>query len=487
MTMRFPLSLVSFRSDETLHSALVQARCESRQAGGWRRIVILLLTIAAIGCAHSVALAQAGFGAVAVGTASSAQTVTVTAQTAGSVSTVQVLTLGQSGLDYAAAGSGTCSSANLAVGNTCTVPVTFTPSAPGMRPGAVVLADSSGNRIGVAFLTGSGTGGLGIFLPGTMGTIAGDGAWTSVLDGNLATQADLDLPEGEVLDGAGNLYIADSAHNRVREVSAATGKISTIAGNGNPSYTGDGGQATLATLNTPASVALDGAGDLYIADSGNNAIRRIVLATGIITTVAGDGTAGASGDGGQATAATLNNPLGISVDTAGNLYIADTYNHKIREVTAAGVISTIAGNGTTQSNGAGSYSGDGGPATQAGLNYPYTVALDTAGNLYIPDSGNNRIREVNAATQIITTFAGNGTLGAAGDGGLATQANLYSPSGVAFDPAGNLYIADTQNNRIRKVNQATGNIATFAGNPSKMLSSSRANTRGIPSKLSYTP
>ena len=469
MTMRSPLSLVSFRSSKMPFSAL-KCFCRTKASSARGLRVHLLLAISVLFSVSTSALAQTSFGAVAVGTASSPQTVTVTATTAGSVSSVQVLTLGQSGLDYAAAGSGTCSGANLAVGNTCTVPVTFTPSAPGTRPGAVVLADSSGNRIGVTYLTGSGSGGLGIFLPGTMQTIAGDGAWTSVLDGNLATQADLDLPEGEVLDGAGNLYIADSAHSRIREVSAATGKISTIAGNGNPSYTGDGGLAVNATLSTPASVALDGAGDLYIADSGNNAIRRIVLATGIITTVAGNGTPGATGDGGQATAAQLNNPVGITVDAAGNLYIADNFNHKIREVSTAGVISTIAGNGTTQANGAGSYSGDGGPATQAGLNYPYGVALDQAGNIYIPDSGNNRIREVNAATQIITTYAGNGTLGSAGDSGAATQANLYSPSGVAFDPAGNLYIADTQNNRIRKVSQATGNISTFAGNGAGLYS-----------------
>ncbi len=450
-----------------LRRLFLRRRAAIASSGPWRKegyAAILALPLLMLGLSGKPALAQTNFGTIAVGTASSSQTVTVTAQTAGSVSTVDVLTLGQSGLDYAASDSGTCSGANLSVGNTCTVPVTFTPAAPGNRPGAVVLMDSNGNRLGATFLTGSGTGGLGVFLPGTMQTIAGDGSWTTVLDGNLATRANLDLPQSEVLDGAGNLYIADSAHNRVREVFASNATITTIAGNGNPSYTGDGGLAVNATLNTPSSVALDGAGDLYIADTGNNVIRRIVLATGVITTVAGNGTAGSSGDGGQATSATLDNPLGVSVDTAGNLYIADTYNHKIREVTTAGVISTIAGNGTTQSNGAGSYGGDGGPATQAGLNYPFAVAFDSTGNMYIPDSGNNRVRVVNAGTQVISTFAGNGTQGFAGDGGPAIQANLYSPSGVTFDPVGNLYIADTQNNRIRKVSATTGNIATVAGN-----------------------
>ncbi len=470
MTVPLVPSMISVASDPVSRLASCElisqphSRPHSRPRSKRSRALRAFVLTAAACCLGAPLFAQSTFGSIAVGTPSASQNVTVTAQTAGTVATVDVLTLGQTRLDYAASATGTCASANLSVGNTCTVPVTFTPAAPGLRPGAVLLLDSSGNRIGVTFLTGIGSGGLGVFLPGTMQTIAGTGAWTSVLDGNLATQADLDLPEGEVLDGAGNLYIADSAHHRIREVSASTGIISTIAGNGNPAYTGDGGLALNATLNTPASVALDGAGDLYIADSGNNAIRRIVLATGIITTVAGNGTAGSGGDGGPATSATLNNPLGVSVDSAGNLYIADTYNHKIREVNSTGTIATLAGNGTTQGNGSGSYSGDGGPAIAAGLNYPYAVAFDASGNFYIPDSANNRIRVVNASTQIITTFVGTGVIGYSGDGGPAAQAQLYSPSGIAFDPAGNLYIADTQNNRVRKVSAATGNIATLAGN-----------------------
>ena len=410
------------------------------------------------------ARAQNSFGTVAVASASTAQSVTVTAQAAGTVSTVQVLTLGQSGLDFAPATGGNCSGANLLVNQTCTEQLTFTPATPGLRVGAVLLLNSSGSQIGVAYLYGYGSGPLGVFIPGTMQTIAGDGAWTALFDGSVATQADLDLPSGQVLDGSGNLYIADSAHNRIREVNATTQVISTIAGNGNPAYTGDGSLAVNATLNTPYGVALDGAGNLYIADSGNNAIRKIVLATGVITTVAGNGTAGSSGDNGQATAASLSGPRGVTVDTAGNLYIADTANHKIRKVTTAGVISTIVGDGFTQGNGSGGYLGDNGPATSAELNFPYAVAFDASGNLYIPDSANNRIREVNATSQVITTFAGTGNQGFSGDGGLATAAELYSPSGVLFDPAGNLYIADTQNDRIRKVSAGTGNITSIAGN-----------------------
>ena len=232
--------------------------------------------------------------------------------------------------------------------------------------------------------------------------------------------------------------------------------ITTVAGSGTAGHGGDGGAATSAGLSA-SGVAVDAVGNLYIADSGNSRIRKVDAVMGIITTVAGNGIAGYSGDGGAATSAQLSPHLqGIVVDAAGNLYIADAGNNRIRKVTAAtGVIITVAGNGTT------GYSGDGGAATSAELGNSYGVAVDAAGNLYIADNGNSRIRKVDAVTSIITTVAGNGIAGYTGDGGAATSAELDHPQGVGVDAAGNLYIVD--NDRIRKVNAATGAITTVAG------------------------
>jgi len=442
------------------------------------------MLLAAIG-----AQAQAVFRPQPVGSAAAEQDVTVTATTAGTVQTVAVLTLGVSGQDFAAGtGSSTCASATLAARATCTEPVTFTPATPGLRLGAVVLLDSNSNVLGTTYVYGTGLGGLGVLVPGNLLPVAGqEGLYTVLQDGGLATLAELNLPAGVALDGAGNLYIADSLHNRIRMVCASAtsatihgttctgaGKISTIVGNGSSTYTGDSGPAASATLNTPDGVALDGAGNLYIADSGNNVIRRVTAATGVITTVAGNGAPGTStsvGDGSAATLANLNQPWGVTLDGSGNLFIADTANHRIRRVDAVtGIITTVAGSGFMNPDGTGGFSGDGSPATSAKLNRPYAVAFDLAGNMYIPDSANNRVRMVAAvsgaitAGSVITTFAGNGTVGYTGDGQAANQAELWSPSGVAVDPAGNVYIADTQNAAIRKVNSATGFISTLAVN-----------------------
>ena len=228
----------------------------------------------------------------------------------------------------------------------------------------------------------------------------------------------------------------------VREVVKATGDIITVAGNGTAGYKGDNGPATAAELNDPNSVAVDSAGDLFIADTGNNVIREVVKATGDIITVAGNGTAGYSGDNGPATAAEINSPRGIAVDAAGDLFIADSRNNVIREVVkATGDIITVAGNGTA------GYSGDGGPATAAELDEPCGVAVDSAGDLFIADAGNNAIREVVKATGDIITVAGNGTAGYSGDGGPATAAELNGPVGVAVDSAGDVFIADSQQQR----------------------------------------
>ncbi|MHB1953016.1 MAG: NHL domain-containing protein [Sulfobacillus sp.] len=295
-------------------------------------------------------------------------------------------------------------------------------------------------------------------------TVAGNGASGYSGDGGAATSAELSYPLGVVLDSAGNLYIADTFNNRIRKVTASTGDISTVAGNGTAGYSGDGGPATSAELDFPFGVVVDSAGNLYIADTYNQRIRKVTATTGVITTVAGNGygapnSCGFSGDGGPATSAELCGTNGVAVDSAGNLYIADTYNNRIRKVTAStGIISTVAGNGTY------GYSGDGGPATSAELWAPQGVAVDSAGNLYIADRFNQRIRKVTASTGIITTVAGNGASGYSGDGGPATSAKLAQPFGVAVDSAGNLYIADSYNNRIRKVSAITGVITTVAGN-----------------------
>jgi len=316
------------------------------------------------------------------------------------------------------------------------------------------------------------------FAPSATGTIvtaAGNGNAGYAGDNGPATAAELFTPTDSAVDSAGDVFIADSGNNVIREVVKATGNIITVAGNGTEGYSGDSGPATAAELNSPFGVAVDSAGDLFIADSGNNVIREVVKATGNIITIAGNGTEGYSGDNGPATAAELNSPSGVTVDSAGDLFIADSGNNVIREVVKAtgvmisnkmipevvkppGAIITVAGNGTT------GYSGDGRPATDAELNAPSGVAVDSVGDLFIADGGNNVIREVVKATGTIVTVAGNGTAGYSGDNGPATDAELNAPIDVAVDSVGDLFIADGNNNVIREAVKATGNIITVAGN-----------------------
>ena len=302
--------------------------------------------------------------------------------------------------------------------------------------GSVYIADTGNNLV------------LQYTPDGQLTVVAGNGIAGFSGDGGLATSASLNYPGGVAVDSAGNLYIADSNNSRIRKVSGGT--ITTIAGDGAYGYSGDTGPATSASLQFPEGVAVDSAGNLYIADMENNRIRKV--SGGTITTIAGKGDQGFSGDGGPATAASLNFPSGVAVDSAGNLYIADQNNSRIRKV-SGGSITTFAGNGNQ------GFSGDGGPATGASF-IPFGVALDSAGTLYIADPLNNRIRKVSGGT--ISTVAGNATLGFSGDGGPATNASLNYPEAVAVDSAGNLYIADTLNNRIRKV--SGGTITTVAGN-----------------------
>jgi RHS repeat-associated protein len=272
-------------------------------------------------------------------------------------------------------------------------------------------------------------------------------------DGGPATQAKLGHPNGTALGSDGSLYIADTDNHVIRRV-ASDGIITTVAGNQH-GFSGDGGPATQASLSFPRRITMGADGSLYIADTGNNRIRR-VSPDGIITTVAGNGLKGYSGDGGPASQARLFEPFDMASSPDGNLYIADTQNNRIRRVSPDGIITTVAGNGLR------GYSGDGGPASQARLARPWGVSFGPDGSLYIADTENHRIRRVlhNGA---ITTVAGNGVAGFNGDGGSATQTRLSIPYGMAFDSDGNLYIADTGNNRIRRVSP-DGVIRTVAGN-----------------------
>ncbi len=287
---------------------------------------------------------------------------------------------------------------------------------------------------------------------GTITTVVGMGETGYGGDGKLAVEAYLNWPIGVTVDGSGNVYFADSQNHRIRKVDTS-GTVTTFAGTGERGYSGDGGPPVDAQLNNPSGVAVDGDGNLYIADQDNRRVRR-VDAGGPITTVAGTGQYGSSGDGGLAANARLVSPSSVAVDGTGKLYIADSANHRIRRVDAGGTITTLAGNGEE------GYSGDGGPAVDAQLDFPSGVTVDGDGNLYIADGDNHRIRKVDTSGTI-TTFAGNGKRGHSGDG-PAVVARLHRPEGVAVDGAGNLYIADASNFRIRRVDNS-GNITTIAG------------------------
>jgi sugar lactone lactonase YvrE len=337
-------------------------------------------------------------------------------------------------------------------------------------------------------------------------------------DGGPATEARLNNPRGVAVDRAGNLFIADSSNDRVRRVDRKTGIITTLVGSGERGFSGDGGPATAAKLYFPHGLAVDGAGSLFIADAGNHRVRKVETTAGTISTVAGTGQPQFYGDGGPATAAGLSAPRGVVVDEKENLYIADTQHGCIRKVTQEGRISTVAGadpklvdkgaapkylwhpvglalggdgliywadatlnrvkkadqsriDPKTKSGWvtivAGEeemgFSGDGGPAREAQLEAPAAIAFDSQGNLFIADHNNLRIRRVDAKTGVITTVAGNGQRGFAGDGGPAMEASLNAPAGLAFDADDNLYVADAGNHRIRMIARETGIITTVAG------------------------
>lgn len=287
----------------------------------------------------------------------------------------------------------------------------------------------------------------------TISTFAGNGVSGYTGDNGQATVAEINSPYGVSVDTHGNVYIADTLNSVVRKVDAS-GNIITVAGNGTQGFSGDGGPAISARLYSPTRAVADAAGNLYIADYYNSRIRKVDT-SGTITTFAGSGNQAFGGDGGPATAADLNLPYSVAVDSGGNVFIMDTWNNRVRRVDSSGTITTVVGTGFA------GVLGDGGPATSAQLNEAEDIAVDGHGNLFIDDYGNSRIRKVDTAG-IITTIAGNSNNGYAGDGGPATSATLNQPTGVAVAASGNVYIADFQNNRIRKVD-TSGTITTFAG------------------------
>lgn len=291
-------------------------------------------------------------------------------------------------------------------------------------------------------------------VSGTLTVFAGNGGYGFGGDNGPATNATLGCPYGLAMDTGNNLYIADVCNQRVRKVDVTTGIITTVAGNGSYGFSGDGGDPVQASFRYPWAVALDGNNNLYIADRNNLRIREV--SGGVISTIAGSGSPGFGGDGGAASSALLNYPQGVAVDGGGTVYIADTYNQRIRKVTA-GVISTFAGTGVY------GFSGDGGAATSATLYGPNGLAVDSGNSVYIADTDNLRIRKVDGVSNIITTVAGNGGYGYNGDGMAATSATLSYPWSIAVDPAHNLFIADTDNHRVREVSAGTGLISTYAG------------------------
>jgi len=292
----------------------------------------------------------------------------------------------------------------------------------------------------------------------TITTIAGTGTAGYNGDNIAATAAQFNGLQGLAVDAYGNIFVADISNHRIRKITNGTGIITTIAGTGVGGYNGDNILATAAQINIPSALAFDVNGDLYFTDRSNHRIRKITTGTGIITTVAGTGTQGFNSDGIAATSAQLNNPNDISFDASGNLLIADWLNNRVRSVDkVTGLISTIAGTGTA------GYNGDAIAATTAQINGPCGMIKDYAGNIYIAEYGGARIRKITTGSGLISTIAGTGSFGYNGDGIPATTAQLSGCAYIRFDAAENMYIGEGSNQRVRSITKTTGIISTVAG------------------------
>ena len=425
-----------------------------------------LVLFAVSGLARTVE-AQGGYAftpSIGVGATSATQMVSLTMKQAGTVSSIQVLTGGASGLDYAAgsaSGSGICLAGTAySAGQSCMVPVAFTAKFPGLRAGAVVLLDGNGAPMATTYLSGVGVGPLSVATAGEIMTVAGDGHLATGYElgvNTMAPSVGIHEPVGVAVDGSGNFYYTDNGNDLVGKVDV-NGNLIYIAGTGVPGFSPNGTPAASAAISGPSAVLVDGAGNVYFTEEGNSTVREIVKATGLIETVAGTGVAGYSGDGGAATQATLTEPEGLALDTSGNLYISDTGNSVVREVSVVdGTISTVAGTGAP------GYGGDHGPATAAMLNQPWGLAFGIDGSLYISDFQNNVIRKIDT-TGTIATVVGTGEVNYLGDGGPALAATLDHPAGLGVDAGGDIFIADSENNVVRKVNGTTKVITTLAGN-----------------------
>lgn len=303
--------------------------------------------------------------------------------------------------------------------------------------------------------------------------VAGTGILGYSGDGGQATNAMIGKAISMTLDGAGNIYFADGENNRIRRVDVSTGIMTTVAGTGAATDSGDGGPAVSAGVSQPTGITVDAVGNLYFSSSWSR-VRKINASTGIIETVAGQFTTSFGGDNGPAVNALFWDPVPSAVDRSGNLYIADYENSRVRMVTAAtGIVTTVAGSGTCTSTGApfnalvcqGGFSGDGGPARDATLNYAEAVALDLSGNIYIADTINHRLRRVDASSGLIYTIAGNGVDGFSGDEGPALTAEISFPTSVAVDQSGRVYFTDENNNQIRVLTPVASQFEQFRRGP----------------------